>query len=84
MENNEKALECYQEALNCCDNYYGADSNQSAYCSQLLGATYHQMGDTKKAIEYYQRSIDIFEQIYGPDNQDLQNLKQYVEKLKGE
>ena len=84
MENNEKALECYQEALNCCDNYYGADSNQSAYCSQLLGATYHQMGDTKKAIEYYQRSIDIFEQIYGPDNQDLQKLKEFVEKLKGE
>lgn len=84
LENFEKALECFQQALNFCDNYYGEESEQSAYCCQLVATVYHQLGDIKKTIAYIQRCIDIYEKTYGPDYQAVQQLKEGIERLKGE
>jgi tetratricopeptide (TPR) repeat protein len=51
LGDKEKAIECYQKAIDIKPDYHDAYYN--------MGNAYSNLGDKEKAIECYQKAIDI-------------------------
>ena len=80
----DKALECYQEYTQGVQQYHGVESTYTASGLFLIARAYHSKGDTVHALEYYQQALGIYEKSPDIKDEDLNQLRDVINELKGQ
>ncbi|MBU7026539.1 MAG: tetratricopeptide repeat protein, partial [Theionarchaea archaeon] len=61
----QKAITCFEQALEIAKEIYGEKHPDVATRLNNLGLAWYSLGDSKKAIDYYEQALTIDREIYG-------------------
>jgi len=70
----QKAITCFEQALEISTEIYGEKHLSVARDLNNLGSAWNSLGDSKKAIEYYEQALEIGKEIYGEKHPDVATM----------
>jgi hypothetical protein len=72
----DRAIECFQEALNAPIN----NDTKRLYCYEQIAIAYNEVGDESMAKQYYTKVLDLYNEYWIPE-QSLEKVKRIKELL---
>lgn len=67
----QRAIPCFQEALQMCESLYGDDHIEVAKVLASLAGVYADLGEWIRSIELFERALDIKESVFGHHHLEL-------------
>ncbi|CAH1272780.1 TTC28 [Branchiostoma lanceolatum] len=68
-DKQDKAVSCYEEALQILKGVHGQHTPHPNIASSLnnLGTAWSELGDDGKAMHYYEEALEMYKSMFGPD-----------------